>query len=158
MILDVGCGLRWCGAVNVDLYINPTIHRAGNQSPYRLNTKGLPNFIRADIHHLPFPDNCFHIVLCRHVLEHVGVNVTQAIKELLRVTKAKLEITVPHFLVSERKVPGHARAFRSRHFHKIFRNYFYSIDWKWRFTFKRFPIIFPAEVIVTVYKCMHAKR
>lgn len=53
------------------------------------------NAIPADIHHLPFEDNKFDIVLCSETIEHV-TNYKKAISELLRVTKDVLIITVPH--------------------------------------------------------------
>ncbi|MBX2915950.1 MAG: methyltransferase domain-containing protein [Cyclobacteriaceae bacterium] len=42
--------------------------------------------VKADIHHLPFADNTFDIVLCNHVLEHVADDV-KAMQELKRVLK-----------------------------------------------------------------------
>jgi ubiquinone/menaquinone biosynthesis C-methylase UbiE len=73
--------------------------------------------VPCDIHSLPFKDNMFDIVLCSETLEHV-TNYKQAIKELLRITKHVLIITVPHEspeLVEENikeKVPhGHINAF-----------------------------------------------
>jgi len=42
--------------------------------------------VKADIHHLPFPDRAFDIVLCNHVLEHVNDDI-QAMREIARVLK-----------------------------------------------------------------------
>lgn len=48
-----------------------------------------------DIHHLPFNDNGFEVVLCSETLEHV-TDFKQAANELLRITEKVLIITVPH--------------------------------------------------------------
>jgi SAM-dependent methyltransferase len=42
--------------------------------------------VKADILNLPFEDNCFDIVLCNHVLEHIEDD-NKAMKELYRVLK-----------------------------------------------------------------------
>lgn len=42
--------------------------------------------VKADICHLPFPDNTFDVILCNHVLEHIP-NDTKAMQELFRVLK-----------------------------------------------------------------------
>ncbi len=51
--------------------------------------------IPADIHKLPFNDNEFDTVLCSETIEHV-TDYKRAIRELLRITKNVLIITVPH--------------------------------------------------------------
>lgn len=51
--------------------------------------------LACDIHNLPFQDNQFDIVLCSETIEHV-TDYKLAIKELLRITKNVLIITVPH--------------------------------------------------------------
>ena len=49
----------------------------------------------ADIHKLPYKDNAFDVVLCSETLEHV-TDVMRAIRELLRVCRKAVVITVPH--------------------------------------------------------------
>ncbi len=44
------------------------------------------NVIQGDLHNLEFKDNYFHIVYCRHVLEHC-LDLTLVLNELMRVTK-----------------------------------------------------------------------
>jgi SAM-dependent methyltransferase len=51
--------------------------------------------LACDIHKLPFTENQFDIVLCSETIEHVN-DYKLAIKELLRITKNVLIITVPH--------------------------------------------------------------
>jgi len=51
--------------------------------------------VACDIHKLPFNDNELDIVLCSETIEHVS-DYRSAVKELLRITKNVLIITVPH--------------------------------------------------------------
>ncbi len=48
-----------------------------------------------DIHHLPYADDQFDVVLCSETLEHVE-DMESATTELLRVSRKALVITVPH--------------------------------------------------------------
>lgn len=50
--------------------------------------------VKGSILSLPFNDNSFDTVLCTHALEHIK-DYRLALKELLRVTKHRLIITVP---------------------------------------------------------------
>jgi predicted SAM-dependent methyltransferase len=85
MNLDVGCGERKRGDINVDI-----------------KEEVKPDIV-CDIHFLPFKNKQFDTVYCYHVLEHKGVNPIKAIKELQRVCKGRLEIQVPHWLSSNAK-------------------------------------------------------
>ena len=51
--------------------------------------------VQMDIHHLPFPDNTFPLLLCLEVLEHVPDS-TLGLRELARVSSEYLVISVPH--------------------------------------------------------------
>jgi ubiquinone/menaquinone biosynthesis C-methylase UbiE len=68
-ILDVGCGTKPKGDVNVDLYLTPE-HREKGEG--LINTKKIENFILADVDSdfLPFRDSSFEIVFGSHILEH----------------------------------------------------------------------------------------
>jgi ubiquinone/menaquinone biosynthesis C-methylase UbiE len=69
--LDVGCGHRVRGDVNVDLNAQSTIHRSQNSyTDVPLDMK-IPNFVLADSQHLPFRNNVFEKVFSSHVIEHV---------------------------------------------------------------------------------------
>jgi len=85
LTLDVGCGKRKIGDINVDI-----------------DKKVKPDII-CDIHHLPFKNSQFDIVFSYHVLEHKGVKPEKAIKELLRISNGIVEIQVPHLLSSNAK-------------------------------------------------------
>jgi hypothetical protein len=80
LTLDVGCGLRKLGRINVDV-----------------NREVEPNIV-CSVNNLPFRDNLFSKVFCYHVLEHRGVKPPIAINELLRVSKNLVEIQIPHWL------------------------------------------------------------
>jgi len=48
-----------------------------------------------DIHHLPFPDNHFPLVICLEVLEHLPDSVV-GLRELARVSSEYVLLSVPH--------------------------------------------------------------
>jgi ubiquinone/menaquinone biosynthesis C-methylase UbiE len=50
-------------------------------------------FIRGDVHNIPFPDSSFHKIYCRYILEHLS-NPEQALKEAIRVLKPAGEISI----------------------------------------------------------------
>ncbi len=69
-ILDVGCGDRPKGDVNVDLFFYMKCE----------------NFIVAEAHHLPFKNSVFEIVYSKHCLEHLK-NPLNFFKEAKRILK-----------------------------------------------------------------------
>lgn len=90
-VLDVGCGSRPRGDVNVDLrspkYAAPR--------HFTLHPKKIRNFVLADVQHLPFQDETFHLVFSSHVIEHVE-NPVLMLKEIIRVAKDLAIIKCPH--------------------------------------------------------------
>lgn len=81
-----------------------------------------------DIHHLPYKDGEFDVILCSETLEHVA-DYKQALKELLRVAKKMVIITVPNEpkVASNynrvNKVPhGHIHSFQSDSFDYVTSN------------------------------------
>lgn len=91
-ILDVGCGRCFLAkklskkykVTASDIVIDPNLQK---------NCANI-NFVEAKIEKLPFKDNSFDTTICTHTLEHI-IDISQAIKELRRVTKKRLIIVVP---------------------------------------------------------------
>ena len=131
-ILDVGCGDRPKGTINVDKDKGETTDLEGYRG--KVNPKTTPNFIQAKIPFLPFKNESVDIVLCHHTLEHLD-NPEEAIKELLRVTRGQLEIVVPfryHELIQNWFLPMRRKWMQKHHkWHfdkKMLRNLFKSFN------------------------------
>ena len=91
LVLDVGCGVRPRGDVNVDLYIEP-MHRNGKH----IDTTKVQNFIKADGRDMHmFTDRQFSKVFCDNVIEHIP-DWWNLLTELWRVTGHHLVIICPH--------------------------------------------------------------
>lgn len=75
MILNVGCGFRKLGPINIDI------------------DKQVRPDVLCDAHHLPFKNECFHRVLGFAVLEHVD-NPIRVTEEMFRVCKNEGKVTV----------------------------------------------------------------
>ena len=140
-VLDVGCGHTAKGNVNVDLFINHSIekreaeHKIYNEWHAERKHK-ITNFVCADSNHLPFRNLAFDVVLCHHVLEHKGVNLLLTCKELLRVSKRKIVISVPSCLSGSAKKGLHDKIVTSRAFQILFKHYkikMYYARYSWRF-------------------------
>jgi len=89
MILDVGCGTKPRGDVNVDVFLGKKYYRG------KIVPKKIPNFVLADACHLPFKDGAFEKVVSYSVIEHVP-NLKLFIKEMVRVTNGEIYIETPH--------------------------------------------------------------
>ena len=76
---------------NADVISTDLSENACKMARELFNIRAIP----ADIHKLPFNDNEFDMVLCSETIEHV-TDYKGAIRELLRITKNVLVITVPH--------------------------------------------------------------
>jgi len=160
MILDVGCGPAPKGHVNVDRYVGETPHldHWGNY----IDPHKIPNFIQADIHWLPFPDNSFRKVNCRAVLEHKGVHFERALRELCRVAEEEVEFLVPHRYAWKRCFPRkmppmHDKIFNAKLLRKWLKTHSYPAH-QIRIEYKPFPsqyiplVQVPWYIIVTVRK------
>lgn len=86
-ILDIGCGT---GVLLPDLQALSPAEIFGadiNLENLSLAKSGSPNshLIGSDVHHLPFPDDSFDLVLCHYFLLWTG-NPSAALKEMRRIT------------------------------------------------------------------------
>lgn len=140
-ILDVGCGDRPKGTINVDRYKSETEDLQGYRG--KVKPKNSPNFVQAKIPFLPFKNNAVEIVLCHHTLEHLD-NPEEAIKEMLRVTRGYLEIVVPfryHEIIQNWFWPTRKRWMRKHHkwnfdkpmLHALFRFFHGTLQIKYRY-------------------------
>lgn len=159
MKLDVGCGERPKGDVNIDLFPIATKHRSPDQKRLSppLKTKHIPNFIRADAYHLPLRDKTFISVYSAHTIEHVN-NPVLMIKEMMRVSKNQVTIKCPHRLShnSTTKIL-HKYTFNKTWFHKTLQKlkqkvYRITVS-KWRyFPHPWIPLIrTPKEITIEIY-------
>jgi hypothetical protein len=96
-MLDVGCGHRPQGDVNVDLFPEATAHRCVDQrvnDDVALHVHEIPNFVKADACHLPFRDGAFKSSYSWHLIEHLREPET-FLQELMRVS-GKIEVRCPN--------------------------------------------------------------
>ena len=178
MILDVGCGWDFKGDVNVDLFLGPSVPNRQNEQEIYMDHKTeakhgkIPNLLCADANHLPFKAGCFSLVLCRHLFEHKGIDHMETARELLRVTRGKVVISVPSPLCksSIRKYfTLHDKIFTKEAFNLMFRQFkrkvhYTRYDWgqvnlpsrylryACRVLFKGLPCPIPTEIICEVWK------
>jgi hypothetical protein len=133
-IVDVGCGHRPHGDVNVDLFPEPTPHRCVDQrinDDVALHVHEIPNFIKADAGHLPFRDNAFKSSYSWHLIEHL-VDPEAFLRELMRVS-GEVEVRCPngeYLSCRDETKPLHLHNFSLQWFQNrlsIFR------DWDWSF-------------------------
>ncbi len=110
-LLDVGCGTKPKGDVNIDFFRNGFNPQTGDQIhgelmvPQRIN-----NFVIADATHLPFKDGSFSIVFSSHTIEHVP-NPFLMLREMCRVAKKKIIVRCPHRRGSGAVMPFHVNYF-----------------------------------------------
>lgn len=84
MILDCGCGTKPVGDVNVDIIIYP-------------ECRNMDNFLRCDVHFLPFKNLVFSKAVCYCVLEHLN-RPHDGLKEIFRVTNGEVIIRYDRLL------------------------------------------------------------
>jgi SAM-dependent methyltransferase len=97
-VLDVGCGHRPKGDVNVDLFPEASAHRCVDQrvnGDVALHVHEIPNFVRADACHLPFRDRAFRKVYSWHVIEHLP-EPEPFLAECCRVADEQIEVRCPN--------------------------------------------------------------
>ena len=107
LVLDVGCGSRPKGDVNVDFFKSGFNRQEGDQEQGEyLDPKMVKNFVVADACHLPFKTGVFCLVVSSHTIEHVG-NPFLMFRELLRVSCGRVVVWCPHRLGSGARRPFH---------------------------------------------------
>jgi GT2 family glycosyltransferase len=150
--LNVGCGHRPSGDVNVDLYVGRTIHRDNQQA---INPKNISNFIIADALHLPFKTNAFDIVETHHVIEHID-NPTLFLQECIRVAKKQVLIVCPHawarsklFQIGQGK--EHKNYFRPKWFYVALQDFYSDIKETRKPLFGIPFLTWFSEIQVTIY-------
>lgn len=89
MILDVGCGDKPQGTVNVDKFRVST-EVSGSLKPFKT---------KADViavgEYLPFKDNSFDLVRSSHTIEH-GSDQCKFLAEMVRVSQDEIYVRCPH--------------------------------------------------------------
>lgn len=116
--LDVGCGARPKGDVNVDFFGGGFNPQTGNQIQGDCMTpRRIKNFIIADATNLPFRDGIFNVVFSSHTIEHVE-NPTRMFRELCRIARRKVIICCPHRKGSGAVMPYHLHYFDEAWFKK----------------------------------------
>jgi SAM-dependent methyltransferase len=93
-ILDVGCGGKPQGDVNLDLYDSDNPHTSQKIKPLEI-----PNFVIGDARHLPFQAKTFDTVVCRHTLKHL-IAPAKALMDMPTTVRHRLTITVPNSPIS----------------------------------------------------------
>ena len=93
LILDVGCGASPVGDVNCDLMLIDS-DLSWNHTSDRGN-----NFVKATVLFLPFKSNCFRVVHCSHLLEHLD-DPDAGLVELRRVSMRYVVVVLPFGLFS----------------------------------------------------------
>jgi hypothetical protein len=116
--LDVGCGTKPKGDVNVDFFGKGFNPQTGDQVQGNfMAPKRIRNFVMADASHLPFKDGAFKVVLSWHTIEHVQ-DPFLMFKELCRVAKRKVIVRCPHREGSGGVMPYHVNFFDEAWFKK----------------------------------------
>ena len=105
--LDVGCGSRPSGDVNVDFFRGGWNRQEADQDVGEfVDPKRISNYVVASAEFLPFIDGAFDMVYSSHTIEHVH-NPFGMFRELLRVSRGKVVVKCPHRLGSGARRPFH---------------------------------------------------
>ena len=89
-ILDVGCGSRPRGNINMDLFQGFNEHHHFDYNP-----KAIENFLNGDGATLPYRDKSVDIIISNHCLEHIPTPL-KAVKDWERVARRKVIISIPN--------------------------------------------------------------
>ena len=97
-ILDAGCGEGFIDSLIINRI--PNVEIVGfefTEEAIAIAKKINPtvNYLQGDVCKMPFEDDSFDCVICTEVLEHLS-DPEKALKEMLRVSRGDLLITVPH--------------------------------------------------------------
>lgn len=119
LVLDVGCGFRPRGNINIDIARKwiPLMYEYDKDKSFAIQK--IPNFILASACNLPFKDKIFDKVISFSVLEHIP-KPFQALSEIVRVCKAEANVYVPHRFSPSAKKPYHVSFFNLTWFKKAF--------------------------------------
>ncbi len=105
--LDVGCGSRPKGDVNVDFFKHGWNRQEADQDKGEyVNPHSIPNFVVASAEALPFRSGVFDVAYSSHTIEHV-YHPFKMLRELARVSKRKVVVKCPHCGGSGAKRPFH---------------------------------------------------
>ena len=152
-LLDVGCGHRAKGDVNVDLFVEATAHRCVDQrvnDDVALHVHEIKNFVKADACHLPFRDRAVKKSYSWHLIEHL-VDPELFLRELMRVSEEQIEVRCPNgeYLSCMGKTkPLHLHDFSVDWFSEKLKGY---PDWDWalRWDYSQSE---PWEIVVTGWR------
>lgn len=125
-MLDVGCGPKPRGEVNIDFFRGGQNPQTGDQVRGEfMPSKNIKNFIMADAMHLPIKDKSFEVVFSSHTIEHVQKPM-QMLREMCRVAKTKAVVRFPHRKGSGAVMPYHVNFLDEDWFRKAAEN----LGWK----------------------------
>lgn len=168
--LDVGCGLKPRGDVNVDL--NPVVKYDSIPShqgfPATLRPEYIPNFVRASAFHLPFRDGSFGSVISSHCLEHLD-RPLDVLREWARVSSKRVIVAVPQLesRLGMGDAEDHLYSWSEKSFTNLLKRVFPKVKvsvnptpWFWnripvsfKFLFRRYvPLLRELELIGVGYK------
>jgi len=126
LVLDVGCGRRPRGNINVNITKeyphSPTRFEKEDKVIHFWKLKEIPNFILASGDFLPFRNRVFDRVVSVDVFEHLQ-RPFQTLKEIVRVCKGQVEIRAAHrfFAKIKAKERGHFSFLNMSWFIRAFR-------------------------------------
>ena len=142
MKLDVGCGRTMLADIRLDLYrVTPELLLDRQTCVTTANIIG-------DACHLPFRSDVFDEVICYHQLEHVDDPIKE-LRELIRVSKNRIHIKVPHRYASSARIKGHLHSFNVKWFVRVLRHYFFQARTNYAsfYGFSR-----PSEIEIVIWK------